>query len=71
MHAERETRMQNRDDRIVFFYYPILSCLWKMISDPNLYLVEIIQPYPKSIWKCIMMRNIYFGALSISPHEAK
>jgi len=33
-----------RDDRIVDFYYPILSCFWKMISvsDPNHVLVEII-----------------------------
>jgi len=35
MHAERETRMQNRDDRIVFFYYPILSCLWKNDIRPE------------------------------------
>ena len=32
----------NRDDRIVDFYYPILSCFLKMISDPNPVLVEII-----------------------------
>ena len=33
-----------RDDRIVDFYYPILSCFWKMISisDPNPVLVKII-----------------------------
>jgi len=42
-----------RDDRIVDFHYPILSCFWKMISvsDPNPVLVEIIQSvfenYPK------------------------
>ena len=34
----------DRDDRIVHFLYPILSCFWKMISvsDPNPVLVEII-----------------------------
>ena len=42
-----------RDDRIVDFHYPILSCFWKMISvsDPNPVLVEIIlsvsENYPK------------------------
>ena len=42
-----------RDDRIVIFYYPILSCFWKIISvfDPNPVLVEIIlslsENYPK------------------------
>ena len=43
----------SRDDRIVDFHYPILSCFWKMISvsDPNPVLVEIIlsisENYPK------------------------
>ena len=34
----------SRDDRIVDFYYPILSCFGKMISvsDPNPVLVETI-----------------------------
>jgi len=42
-----------RDDRIVDFYYPILSCFWNMISlsDPNPLQVEIIlsvsENYPK------------------------
>ena len=42
-----------RNDRIVDFYYPILSCFWKMISvsDPNPVLVETIltvsDNYPK------------------------
>ena len=42
-----------RNDRIVNFHYPILSCFWKMISlsDPNPVLVEIIlfvsENYPK------------------------
>ena len=38
-----------RDDRIVFFYYLILSCFWNMIpvSDPNPVLVEIILNYLK------------------------
>jgi len=42
-----------KDDRIVDFYYPILSCFWKMISvsDPNPVLIEIIlsvsENYPK------------------------
>jgi len=46
-------RPARRDDRIVLFYYPILSCFWKMISvsDPNPVLVEIIlsasENYPK------------------------
>jgi len=36
--------VQARDDRIVDFHYPILSCFWKIISvsDPNPVLVEII-----------------------------
>jgi len=49
----RASGVQYRDDRIVFFYYRILSCFWKMISvsDPNPVLVEIIlsasENYPK------------------------
>ena len=31
-----------RDDRIVDFYYPILSCFLNLISDPNPVLVKII-----------------------------
>jgi len=56
----------NRDDRIVDFYYPILSCFWKMISvsDPNPVLIETIlsvsENYPKTIRKCIVMHNIHF-----------
>jgi len=36
--------VRTRDDRIVVFYYPILSCFGKTISvsDPNPVLVEII-----------------------------
>jgi len=43
----------HRDDRIMDFYYPILSCFGKMISvsDPNPVLVETIlsvsENYPK------------------------
>jgi len=43
----------SRDDRIVGFYYPILSCFGKMISvfNPNPVLVETIlsvsENYPK------------------------
>jgi len=42
-----------RDDRIVDFHYPILTCFLKMIfvSDPNPVLVEIMlsvsENYPK------------------------
>jgi len=45
-----------RDDWIVDFYYPILSCFWKMISvsDPNPVLVKIIlsvsKTYPKAYY---------------------
>ena len=48
-----EGSMESRDDRIVVFNYPMLSCFWKMISvsDPNPVLVEIIlsvsENYPK------------------------
>jgi len=40
----QRTEAADRDDRIVFFYYPILSFFSKMISisDLNLVLVEII-----------------------------
>jgi len=47
-------KQHTRDDRIVDFYYPILSCFWKMISvsDPNLVFVETIlslsKHYPKA-----------------------
>ena len=43
----------SRDNQIVDFYYPILSCFWKMISvsDPNPVLVKIMlsvsENYPK------------------------
>jgi len=46
-------RSPTRDDQIVDFYYPILSCFGKMISisDPNPVLVETIlsvsENYPK------------------------
>ena len=53
-----------RDDRIVGFYYPILSCFWKIISvsDPIriLFLLKPYYPYPKTIWEFILMHNIYF-----------
>ena len=47
----------SRDDRIVFFYYPIQSCFLKMISEsnPNPVLGEILlsitEKYPKCIFK--------------------
>ena len=49
----RPPLVHSRDDRIVVFYYPILSCFWKMlsVSDPNPVLVKIIlsvsENYPK------------------------
>jgi len=51
--ANRIVIISVRDDRIVDFHYPILSCFWKMISvsDPNPVFVEIIlsvsENYPK------------------------
>jgi len=45
--------VHSRDDRIVDFHYPILTCFRKMISafDPNPVLVEIMpsvsESYPK------------------------
>jgi len=45
--------VSSRDDRIVDFYYPIISCFWKIISvsDANPVLVQIIltvsENYPK------------------------
>jgi len=58
-----------RDDRIVIFYYPILSCFWKIISvsDPNLVLVEIIlsvcENYPKVYYDAqqIFLCFVYFA----------
>ena len=53
MCAQRKNRAGTRDDRIVDFHYPILTCFRKMItvSDPNPVLVEIIlsvsENYPK------------------------
>jgi len=41
-----------RDDRIVDFHYPILTCFWKMISDPNPVLVEIILSVSESVLWC-------------------
>jgi len=51
--SEKKTPIHTRDDRIVDFHYPILTCFRKMIcvSDPNPVLVEIIlivsENYPK------------------------
>jgi len=43
-HSIKLVLLFTRDDRIVDFYYAILSCLWNMISvsDPNPVLVETI-----------------------------
>ena len=63
-----------KDDQIVDFCYPILTCFGKMISvsDPNPVLVETIlsvsENYPEV---CIVMHNIHICAVSILPHEAK
>ena len=52
-HAHARSFQHARDDRIVDFYYPILSCFCKRISvsNPNPVLVEIIlsvsEKYPK------------------------
>jgi len=53
MPKRMECAQESRDDRIVDFYYPILSCFRKMISvsDLNLVLIEIMlsesKNYPK------------------------
>ena len=41
----------HRDDLIVFFSYPILSCFWKMlsISGPNHGLVDIVLSVSESV----------------------
>ena len=63
------------DDRIVDFYYPILSCFWKIISvsDPNPVLVKIIltvsENYPKVYYDG--QHSLHFCVVSILPHEAK
>ena len=61
------------DDRIVDFYYPILSCFWKTISDPNPGLVKIIltisENYPKVYYDG--QHSLHFCIVSILPHEAK
>jgi len=53
-----------RDDRIVDFHYPILTCFLKIISvsDPIriLFWLKSYYPYPKTIRKCIVVHNIYF-----------
>jgi len=50
-----------RDDWIVEFYYPILSCFWKMksVSVPNNVLVEFILSVSETIQKCVVMQNIH------------
>jgi len=61
--------LHTRDDRIVDFYYPILSCFWKMISvsDPNPVLVKIIlsvsENYPKVYYDAqyTFLRSVYFA----------
>jgi len=58
-----------RDDRIMDFYYPTLSCFWKMISvsDPNPVLVKIIlsvsQNYPKVYYDAqhTFLCSVYFA----------
>ena len=45
-------QITRRDDRIVDFYYPILSCFWKMISDQNPVLVENILSVSESVLWC-------------------
>ena len=62
-----------RDDRIVVFYYPILSCFKKMISvsDPNPVLIEIILSVSENYPKVYYDAQHNFCALSILPHEAK
>jgi len=59
--------LPGRDDRIMDFYYPILSCFWKMrsVSDLNPVLVEIIvsvsENYPKVY--CDAQYYIHFCAV--------
>jgi len=58
-----------RDDRIVDFYYPILSCFWKTISvsDPNLFSFKIIlsvsENYPKVCYDAhhTFLYSVYFA----------
>jgi len=64
--------MFSRDDRIVDFYYPILSCFWKTISvsDPNSVLVEIVlslsENYSKAYYEAqhTFFCCVYFALLS-------
>jgi len=64
-----------RDDRIVDFYYPNLSCFGKIISvsDPNHVLVKIIlsvsENYPKVYYNG--QHSLHFCVVSILSHEAK
>jgi len=52
--------MYCRDDRIVDFHYPILTCFRKMISDPHPVLVEMMLPVSENYPKCPVMHKIYF-----------
>jgi len=67
--------VQFRDDWILDFYSPILSCSWKIISvsDPNAVLVQIIlavsENYPKVYYHG--QHGLHFCVVSILPHEAK
>jgi len=71
--------MWHRDDRIVDFYYPILSCFIKMISvsNPTPALIETIlsayENYPKVYYDAqhMLLCCVYFAFVSILPHEAK
>jgi len=52
----KTTDVGGRLDRIAIFYYPILSCFWKMISEPNSVLVEIILSISENY------RKVYYDA---------
>jgi len=65
----------SRDDRVVDFNYPILSCFWKTISVfyANPVLVKIIltvsENYPKVYYDG--QHSLHFCVVSILPHEVK
>ena len=61
--------LRSRDDRIVDFHYPNLSCFWKMIPTRFLFWLKSYYPYPKTIRKCIAMHNIHFCAVSNLEHS--